>query len=65
LDGNQYPLLCNEHKVVEVDLSPGGHTLVMTNNSYIENYNWAVMVVGKCLWGTDKNIQFVKAGLPE
>ena len=65
LDGTQFPLICGEHKVVEVDLSSGRHTLVMTNSSGNESENWAVMVVGKCLWGTDKNIAFVKAGLPD
>jgi hypothetical protein len=37
----------------------------MINNSYIDNANVGLMVVGKCLWGTDKGIAFVKAGLPE
>ena len=59
------PWVNDEHRVVEFDFSPGRHTLVMINNSYIDNANVGLMVVGKCLWGTDKDIEFVKAGLPE
>jgi hypothetical protein len=59
------PWVNDEHRVVELDLSPGKHTLVMINNSYIDVVNVGLMVVGKCLWGTDKNIAFVKAGLPD
>ena len=59
------PWVNDEHRVVELDFSPGRHTLVLINNSYVENHNVAVMVVGKCLWGTDKDIAFEKAGLPE
>ena len=66
LDGNFLdPWVNDEHRVYEVDLSPGRHTIVMYNNSYIENANVGLIVVGKCLWGTDANISFVKAGLPD
>jgi hypothetical protein len=59
------PWVAMEHRVVELDFSPGTHTLVMINNSYTRNEDIALMVVGRCLWGTDRNIEFVKAGLPE
>jgi hypothetical protein len=57
------PWVNDEHRVVELDFSPGRHTLVLMSNSYIANENVGLLVVGKCLWGTDKNITFVKAGL--
>jgi len=65
LDGKQVRQLVNEHTVVELDFSPGMHTLIMLNGCGGESSNWMAIVVGKCLWGTDKNIDFVRAGLPE
>ena len=59
------PWVNEEHRVVELDFSPGRHTLVLINNSYTANENAALMVVGKCIWGTDRRITFVKAGLPD
>ncbi len=56
--------LVNEHTVVELDFTPGMHTLEMRNNCGGENFNWMALVVGRCLWGTDKNIDFVMAGFP-
>lgn len=65
LDGVWIRNLGNEHTVVELDLSKGKHTLEMFNNCGGDPGNWMAIVVGKCLWGTNKYIDFVKAGLPE
>lgn len=65
LDGTLVSYLSNEHTVVELDLSQGDHTLEMFNNCGFDPGNWMAIVVGKCLWGTNKYIDFVKAGLPE
>jgi hypothetical protein len=65
LDGIELPYLVNQHAVVEVDLSAGRHTLVMTNSSCADRFEcWGTLVVGKCLWGTDKDISFVQSGVP-
>lgn len=65
LDGTPVRNLVNEHTVVELDFSAGMHTLEMINNCGGESSNWMAIVVGKCLWGTSKHIDFVKAGMPE
>ncbi len=63
VDGYEAPFFVNEHRIVELDFSPGRHTLELVNYSGPYSEQWTLMVVGKCLWGTDKNITFVKAGL--
>jgi hypothetical protein len=62
--GYEVPFFVNEHRFVELDLSPGTHTLELVNYSGFDTENWTLMVVGRCLWGTEKDITFVKAGLP-
>lgn len=65
LDGVWVQNIGNEHTVVELDFSKGLHTLELKNNCGGEPGNWMAMVVGKCLWGTNKQIDFVQAGWEE
>ena len=65
VDGDHVRDLVNEHTVVEIDFSTGKHTLEMINGCGGESSNWMAIVVGKCLWGTDKNIDFVSTGRPD
>jgi hypothetical protein len=65
LDGTWIGGLGNEHTVIELDFTEGMHTLELRNNCGSDPGNWMALVVGKCLWGTDRRIDFLKAGKPE
>jgi hypothetical protein len=62
LDGFSVAGLSNDHQFIELDFTKGQHTLTIINSCCNEPNCWMAMVVGKCLSGTDKNIDFVKAG---
>ncbi len=65
-DGHVYPFLSNSHSIIELDFSSGRHTLELINNSCTDRSEcWGILVVGKCLWGTEKDITFVQSGLPD
>jgi hypothetical protein len=62
LDEKPVENIVNTHRIVELDFTKGEHTLMILNNCCREPECWMALVVGKCLWGTDKNIDFVKSG---
>ncbi|MBC8234148.1 hypothetical protein H8E77_31765 [bacterium] len=66
VDGEHLYSRGNDHFVATFNLSPGTHIidLIVSNDGHSDG-NWTVITVGKCLWGIDKNIAFVKAGREE
>jgi hypothetical protein len=54
--------IVNNHRIVTLDFTKGEHTLMIYNSCCSGPECWMALVVGKCLWGTDKNIDFVKSG---
>lgn len=62
LDEKPVANIVNTHRIVGLDFTKGEHTLMIFNSCCSEPGCWMALVVGKCLWGTDKNIDFVKSG---
>ena len=61
-DQEPIPIQLNGHYEVNLDFTKGTHTLKITNAINPAPYLRMGIVVGKCLWGKDKTIDFVKAG---
>jgi hypothetical protein len=62
LDNDNVANIVNSHRIVTLDFTKGEHTLMIFNSCCSGPQCWMALVVGKCLWGTDKNIDFVKSG---
>ncbi len=62
LDEKPVANIVNTHRIVGLDFTKGEHTLMILNSCCSGSGCWMALVVGKCLWGTDKNIDFVKSG---
>jgi hypothetical protein len=62
VDGIKVENLTNTHKILSLDFTKGEHTLMIENSCCSQPACWMALVIGKCLWGTDKNIDFVKTG---
>jgi hypothetical protein len=62
VDGEFIEFFLNSHNLIELDFEPGVHTIEFYSSCPDDSpMHWLGLSIGKCLWGTDKRIKFVRA----